>query len=202
MTSRSARRRSSWRWGAPLALGAALVVAGCTTDDGADPSGTAVTAVDVEDELRPVPALAVPIADAGTAVVALVRAVEPAFDPEAPDWGLPAAWREIAPGVVFAGAATTADEETISGVEVVLSGDGEEVMAVAVADEEGRCAAFAIVAERDAGDDGEAVVVGYRVERGVTPEPCSGEALLVDRERDAGDESSAGPAFAPGPAAP
>ena len=186
-----------------MAVAVATVVAlgvGCSGDEGADgppasvrtdsvapvPGATVGTTPLTTPEDEAVPELAVPIVSAEVAVDVLLAAAEDAFDPEEPDWGVPAAWREVAPEVLFAGPATHADPETISGVEVVVSGDGEDVLVVAVEDEEGRCATLVLRTS------GSALASEY----GPEPEDCSGEAALIaweDLQDDEAAEADAAP---------
>ena len=187
MTGHRARRVA----GAALAVGL-LVATACSGDDGTDgppdsvrtdsalpvPGATVGTTPLTTPEDEAVPELAVPIVSAELAVDVLLSAVDEAFDPEEPDWGLPAAWREVAPELIFAGPSTSADPETISGVEVVISGSGDDVMALAVEDEDGACATLILLADGD----------GWISEFGPEPDSCSGEAALTTWEQNQPDD--------------
>ena len=142
------------------------------------PNATVGTTPLTTPDRDPVPVLVVPIVSAELAVDVLLDAVDEAFDPEEPDWGLPEAWHEVAPDLIFAGPATLADPETISGVEIVVRGNGEEVMAVAVEDEDGGCASFVVQVDVDVDDDDEEIIVGWSGEYGPEPDECSGVAAL------------------------
>ena len=171
------------RWVGAAVLASLALLVGCSGDEGADgppasvrtdsvgpvPGATVGTTPLTTPEDEAVPELAVPIVSAEVAVDVLLAAAEDAFDPEEPDWGVPAAWREVAPEALFAGPATHADPETISGVEVVVSGDGEDVLVVAVEDEDGRCATLVLRSSE----------TELTSEYGPEPEDCSGQAALI-----------------------
>jgi hypothetical protein len=157
-----------------------------TTEDDDDDSTTSTTEaiLGATDEMTSfetvggdlIPVLEVPIVDAETAADLMSDVLFDGLDVDAENWDLEATWSELLPGIGFNDGTDPADSETISGLQVLTNAEGEDVMFVAVMDEDDNCSGLSITAV----DGGWSSSQLFSIDG-----ECSGAALFADAEADA-----------------